>query len=570
MKNGLGKTLFERLMAAYEKESAGCSKMLKVQYRMHQDIANWASNAMYHGKLLSHESVRERKLIDLPHITVNSSDAGNTRDGMEQSTLMLIDTTGCDMHETVNEAGSRYNEGEAGIVISHVNSLVSLGLRAQDIAVITPYNGQVELLRKQLLPIIPKLEIRSVDGFQGGEREAVVLSLVRSSDRGGRDGIGFLRDARRLNVAVTRAKRHCAVICDVETVSQDKFIKGLVDWMEQKGQYLSAAEFEAVEVDIDYVDNKQKVTSQKKAFNKPAPIVKTAPPAGAKSDIAPTSQKETRNTPNKSSEPKPKSQESTPKSTNLSGSQDRSASNRIEMMDRINHFAETMTKGDKLSLGKDLSEYDSIVAKELACKLGLDCRDQDGDLIIHIVKESKLQIIEHEPEEEDTATTATASKFAYLDVNDEDSSDDEDHNGCTPKEEPNNLLKQLAQEREQRRKQQEQAPQTKSAKPSSKKSKKKKKGGQKAGGASKQSLTKVDDEDVGLDDMAFLDAQIEKVQTSHGRKVEGGGKDYRSIVNGILLSKPKTQEKKKNTAAASQLKAKLNSKSQDRKVKKKK
>ncbi len=80
----------------------------------------------------------------------------------------------------------------------------------------------------------------------------------------------------------------------------------------------------------------------------------------------------------------------------------------------------------------------------------------------------------------------------------------------------------------------------------------------------------MDDVDDGLDDMAFLNAQLDKVQNSHGRKVEGSGKGYRSIVNGILLSKPKSQEKPKNTAASAQLKAKLNSKSQDRKVKKKK
>ena len=106
---------------------------------------------------------------------------------------MLVDTTCCDMHETANEAGSRSNDGEANIVVSHVHSLISMGLRAEDIAVITPYNGQVELLRSLLLPDVPKLEIRSVDGFQGGEREAVVLSLVRSSDEGGKNGIGFLR-----------------------------------------------------------------------------------------------------------------------------------------------------------------------------------------------------------------------------------------------------------------------------------------------------------------------------------------------------------------------------------------
>ena len=120
-----------------------------------------------------------------------------------------------------------------------VNASV-FGLREADIAIITPYNGQVEILKNLLLIDFPKLEIRSVDGFQGGEREAVVLSLVRSSDRNGADGIGFLRDKRRLNVAITRAKRQCAVICDTDTVSQNEFLRGLVDWMEDKGEYFSA------------------------------------------------------------------------------------------------------------------------------------------------------------------------------------------------------------------------------------------------------------------------------------------------------------------------------------------
>lgn len=581
VKTGLGQTVFERLMVSYETKPSGCSKMLEVQYRMHQDIANWASKAMYHGKLLSHESVRERKLIDLPQITANSSGAGTASDAIEHTTLMLIDTTGCDMHETSNEAGSRYNEGEASIVISHVNSLIALGLRSQDIAVITPYNGQVELLRKQLLPTIPSLEIRSVDGFQGGEREAVVLSLVRSSDRGGRDGIGFLRDARRLNVAVTRAKRHCAVICDVETVSQDQFIKGLVDWMEQNGQYLSAAEFETALVDTEFTENKRKVPVQKKSTQtvKPAPSIGVSGHPHPKLNNLPVSQKESKISPAISSGSKPKSQHPTSKSGNLPSSpqsenKDNPESKRIAMMERINQFAETMTKGDELALGRDLSEYDSVVAKELSSKLGLGYRDQDGELTISIVRESKLQTIDHEPDQEEPTTATTTSAFAQLDVNDEEScSDDDDNDDCKAQGEPNNLLKQLALEREQRKKEQEQASQVEpAALPSSKKSKKKKKkkGGQKVGGANKQPQPKVDDVDDGLDDMAFLNAQIEKVQNSHGRKVEGSGKDYRSIVNGILLSKPKPQEKKKNTAASSQLKAKLNSKSQDRKVKKKK
>jgi ATP-dependent RNA/DNA helicase IGHMBP2 len=196
---GLSKTMFERLMELYgdnenRDKDGRVSRMLKVQYRMHETISNWASNAMYGGHLQTHDSVRHRTLRQL---TGNS----NEQNDVAESSLMLIDTAGCNMNESVNAAGSRFNEGEALLVKKHVKLLVDFGVPQQQIAVITPYNGQVELLRISLLGEYPKLEVRSVDGFQGGEREAVVLSLVRSSERGGMDGIGFLKDKRRLNVA---------------------------------------------------------------------------------------------------------------------------------------------------------------------------------------------------------------------------------------------------------------------------------------------------------------------------------------------------------------------------------
>ena len=144
VQNELGRTLFERLMLAYDKIEGGRSrsKMLEVQYRMHQDISDWASSAMYNGKLISHESVRDRELAMLPLVAGKMKTQGDSKGehgSLENVTLILIDTTGCGCHETANEAGSRYNEGEANIVVSHVQSLLSMGLRAEDIAVITPY-----------------------------------------------------------------------------------------------------------------------------------------------------------------------------------------------------------------------------------------------------------------------------------------------------------------------------------------------------------------------------------------------------------------------------------------------
>jgi ATP-dependent RNA/DNA helicase IGHMBP2 len=145
VQNELGRTLFERLMLAYDKIEGGrCrSTMLEVQYRMHQNISDWASSAMYNGKLISHESVRDRELVMLPMVAEKMKTQGDNKGdngSLENVTLILIDTAGCDMHETANETGSRYNEGEANIVVSHVQSLLSMGLRAEDIAVITPYN----------------------------------------------------------------------------------------------------------------------------------------------------------------------------------------------------------------------------------------------------------------------------------------------------------------------------------------------------------------------------------------------------------------------------------------------
>lgn len=121
-----------------------------------------------------------------------------------------------------------------------VDRLLATGLAPQDIAVITPYNAQVRRLRRELLPERPGLEIGTVDGFQGREKEAVVISMVRSNDRG---DVGFLADRRRMNVAVTRARRHVAIIGDSATVGRDGFLRRLIEYGEANGEYRSAWEF---------------------------------------------------------------------------------------------------------------------------------------------------------------------------------------------------------------------------------------------------------------------------------------------------------------------------------------
>ncbi|KAK2525275.1 Ighmbp2 [Columba guinea] len=226
---GLSLSLLERLAERYGPRAV---RMLRVQYRMHQDIMRWASCEMYGGQLSAHPSVAQHLLRDLPGVTSTEETA---------IPLLLIDTAGCGLLELEEEdEQSKGNPGEVQLVALHVQALVGAGVRAQDIAVVAPYNLQVDMLREQLCHRYPELEIKSVDGFQGREKEAVILSLVRSNRRG---EVGFLAEDRRMNVAVTRARRHVAIICDTRTVSNQPFLQRLVDYFSQHGEVRTAFEY---------------------------------------------------------------------------------------------------------------------------------------------------------------------------------------------------------------------------------------------------------------------------------------------------------------------------------------
>jgi ATP-dependent RNA/DNA helicase IGHMBP2 len=158
VQQGLGRTMFERVVELYGDESGKAgrvSRMLKVQYRMHESIANWASQALYGGELQTHESVKARTLAQLVGM-------GQEAAGLEAMPLLLLDTAGCNMYESENAAGSRFNEGEAQLVVQHVRKLIEMGVQQDQIAVITPYNGQVEVLRLALLPEAPRFEASMV------------------------------------------------------------------------------------------------------------------------------------------------------------------------------------------------------------------------------------------------------------------------------------------------------------------------------------------------------------------------------------------------------------------------
>jgi len=245
---------------------------------------------------------------------------------------------------------------------------------------------------------------------------------------------------------------------------------------------------------------------------------------------------------------------------------------RAELMQRITLFSQQGQKGRELNLSLN-SEYDCVIAKELATQLGLGCRDSDSTnkVVLSIIKETKTikPITAEQPttEDKEPSTSTTTSKFAQLDMGDDSSVSSVEES--KPANTPNNLLRELALEREKRQSQQPKAPspeEDKPSVPSKKKKTKNKKGNNEKGKAKKE------DEDDQLDDLTFLDAQIDKVQNSHGRKIEAKGKGYRSIVNGVLLSTPQgqTAAPKKNKAASCSLQDKLKAKAQDRTAKKKK
>ncbi len=229
-RGGLGVTLFDRLMA---RAGPALSRLLVTQYRMHRAIMDYPSRTLYEGRLEAHASVAGHLLRDLGGIAAEAEVAATP--------LRFIDTAGCSYdEETEAEGDSKQNAGEAELAARIVEELAALGLPTRDIGVITPYSAQVRMLRDRLAALGSDLEVDTVDGFQGREKEALVISLVRSNDRG---EVGFLADVRRLNVAITRARRHLTVIGDSATVARDPFIAGFLAHCEALDAYRSAWEY---------------------------------------------------------------------------------------------------------------------------------------------------------------------------------------------------------------------------------------------------------------------------------------------------------------------------------------
>lgn len=191
----LERTLFDRLLALHGPD---IKRMLTTQYRMHEKIMRFPSDELYESKLMAADAVKSRLLADIPYEIQGTDDT--------QEPLVFWDTQGGDFPEKAEEKDikqkeallgeSKSNEMEAMVVARHVDNLIDAGIKPEDIAVITPYNGQLAVLSQMLREKYPGLELGSVDGFQGREKEAVVVSLVRSNAE---HEVGFLGEKRRLN-----------------------------------------------------------------------------------------------------------------------------------------------------------------------------------------------------------------------------------------------------------------------------------------------------------------------------------------------------------------------------------
>ena len=224
---GFAVSLMERQIGIW---GDNVTRLLNVQYRMHRDVMGFSSDQFYDNQLLAHESVAEHTLADFPQI--ESSD-------LTREIITFIDSAGAGWEEELEPEGlSKRNPQEARLVLELVDQLHTAGIEYRDIAVIAPYAAQVRLLRDQFAG--EGLEIDTVDGFQGREKEVVVISLVRSNDR---NEIGFLADRRRMNVALTRAKRKLIVIGDSATLGIDPFYLAFFEYIDFCGKYRTVWEF---------------------------------------------------------------------------------------------------------------------------------------------------------------------------------------------------------------------------------------------------------------------------------------------------------------------------------------
>ena len=225
LKAGLGKTLMERIVEMHPEAVT----LLKIQYRMDDDIMRFSSNYFYHGQVESAPEVKYRSILDM------------------DVPMTWIDTSQFDLpltsfkEEFVGESFGRINKAEAELTLLALqNYFEKIGKQRLlderiDVGIISPYRAQVQYLRRLLMkreyfkPFRRLISVNTVDGFQGQERDIIVISLVRSNDEG---QIGFLRDLRRMNVAITRARMKLIILGNAPTMTRHPFYRQLWQYID--------------------------------------------------------------------------------------------------------------------------------------------------------------------------------------------------------------------------------------------------------------------------------------------------------------------------------------------------
>lgn len=221
LKGGLGTTLMERIVA----RKPSVVTLLTVQYRMNEQIMRFSSNWFYDGRVESAPEVKYRGILDY------------------DNPITWIDTSESDAKEEfVGESFGRINKTEAELTLEALkNYFTKIGRQRIadehiDVGVISPYRAQVQLLRRMVRkaeffkPYRGCITVNTVDGFQGQERDIIVISLVRSNDDG---QIGFLSDLRRMNVAITRARMKLIIVGSVQTMTRHAFYKELYGYVQE-------------------------------------------------------------------------------------------------------------------------------------------------------------------------------------------------------------------------------------------------------------------------------------------------------------------------------------------------
>ena len=233
-KGGLDQTLLDRCI-----ELKDAVVLLNRQYRMSSAIMGFSNQYFYNNELIADETVAEHSLL-------------NDELNYLSKSIEFIDTAGCSFDEIQNpETLSHSNPKEGTVLFKHLQQLlldysVNTDLPSLDIGIISPYKEQREWLKENISAFelnktkLQSLSIKTIDGFQGEERDVIYISLVRSNDA---HEIGFLNDLRRMNVAITRARKKLVVIGDSATIGSSNFYQSFLEYCEKNGMYRSAWEW---------------------------------------------------------------------------------------------------------------------------------------------------------------------------------------------------------------------------------------------------------------------------------------------------------------------------------------